>query len=208
MAEIMADYYATLGVSRNASQAQIKEAYLRLARENHPDRFHDSEKRMEAVRRFQEITESYNHLRDERLRREHDRSLQRELRTPEEEAELYYKNGKLREEMAEYQEALKLYHEAMRLEPENTAYIMAAASLVARDHAKQRQAAELFNKAISQNPTDREAYLALGELYTRSGLLLRACRIYEAGLKQLQDDVQLKARLSEAKAAADNSKGR
>ena len=32
------DYYQTLGVARNASQADIKKAFRKLAREHHPDK--------------------------------------------------------------------------------------------------------------------------------------------------------------------------
>ena len=32
------DYYQTLGVPRTATQADIKKAFLKLARENHPDK--------------------------------------------------------------------------------------------------------------------------------------------------------------------------
>src|SRR5689334_21751056 len=49
------DYYATLGVPRTASQADIKKAFRKLARENHPDK-HAGDKRAEA--RCKEINEA------------------------------------------------------------------------------------------------------------------------------------------------------
>lgn len=198
----MAGYYEILGVPRTASQRQIKEAYLRLARENHPDRVRDPAKRDEADRLFQQINESYNHLRDDKLRREYDKSLDRALMTPEQEAEAYHRTGLLHEQVREYGEALKYYYEAMRLQPEQSFYVIAAAGILAKDRSKQRQAAELLEKVISTNPQAREAYVELGALYSRSGLHSRAQRVYERAIRALGRDAELKTLLGQATAAA------
>jgi curved DNA-binding protein CbpA len=95
------DYYSILGVPKTASP----KAYLRLAREQHPDRFRDPDKRDQAEQRFQLVNESFNHLRDEKLRREDDKSLERKVMPPEQEAEVLYKNGLLQEQSREYNAA-------------------------------------------------------------------------------------------------------
>ena len=202
----MADYYLILGVPKTATQAQIKEAYLKLARANHPDRFQDPEKRTQAAETIQAINESYNHLRDQKLRREYDESLARVALPPHEQAERYYKNGMMREELTEYTEALKFFYEAMQLEPENALYIGAAARVMSMDKAQMRQAAELFNKAIALDPKQKELYLELGALMQRAGLPTRARRIFESGLQQHPDDLELQQLLSEATAAADRTR--
>ena len=190
------DYYAILGVARTATPNQIKEAYQRLARENHPDRFRDAEARGRAEARFQEINESYNHLRDTRLRLEYDRNLARLSLTPQQEAQLCYKTGQIKEQMRDYNEALVAYYEAMRLEPANIAYLTAAARLLGRDPGKARQAVEMYEKAIAQDPMAIEPYLELGDLLGRSRLYTRARRVYELGLKQHPDESQLKMRIA------------
>ncbi len=64
------DYYEILGVSRDASQEEIKKAFRRLARKYHPD-LNPGDK--EAERRFKEINEAYDILGDPKKRAEYDR---------------------------------------------------------------------------------------------------------------------------------------
>ncbi len=193
------DFYKILGVAKTASTAEIKKAYLQLARENHPDRFKEPAEREEAGQRFQQFTEAFNQLRDEKSRQEYDRSLSKETKTPEEEARLYFTNGELREQSQEYDYALKLYYEAMRLQPNNVDYVLAAGRLMGKDKAKQRQAAELFNQAMQKDPTSPEPHLELGALYSRTGMLVRAKRVYEQALKQLPNHPELKRRFAQVK---------
>lgn len=63
------DYYQILGVERNASQQQIKEAYRRLALQYHPDR---NKGNPAAAEKMKEINEAYAVLSDPRKRREYD----------------------------------------------------------------------------------------------------------------------------------------
>jgi curved DNA-binding protein len=63
------DYYATLGVGKNASQEAIKRAYRKLARECHPD-LNPGDKNAEA--RFKAINEAHEVLGDPETRRKYD----------------------------------------------------------------------------------------------------------------------------------------
>lgn len=64
-----AEYYNVLGVQPHASAAEIKKAYYRMAKENHPDRHQNAS---DAKARFQKIGEAYQVLSDERMRANYD----------------------------------------------------------------------------------------------------------------------------------------
>lgn len=63
------DYYATMGVSKDATQDEVKRAYRKLARKYHPD----VSKEPDAEARFKEIGEAYEVLKDPEKRAAYDR---------------------------------------------------------------------------------------------------------------------------------------
>ncbi|XP_054887341.1 dnaJ homolog subfamily B member 2 isoform X2 [Poeciliopsis prolifica] len=67
----MVNYYSLLGVSRNASQDDIKKAYRKLALKWHPDKNPDNKE--EAERKFKEVAEAYEVLSDKSRRDAYDR---------------------------------------------------------------------------------------------------------------------------------------
>src|SRR5437899_9244778 len=63
------DYSKTLGVAREATQAESKKAFRRLAREHHPDRNPDNKA---SERRFKDVNEAYEVLSDPAKRKQYD----------------------------------------------------------------------------------------------------------------------------------------
>jgi molecular chaperone DnaJ len=62
------DYYQALGVAKNASQAEIKKAYRKLAQQFHPDRNRGDK---ESEERFKEVSSAYDVLSDPEKRKQY-----------------------------------------------------------------------------------------------------------------------------------------
>jgi len=73
MAPTKRDFYAVLGVGSSASQDEIKKAYRKLAKKNHPDANASDPK---AAERFKEISEANNVLGDPAKRKQYDEMRQ------------------------------------------------------------------------------------------------------------------------------------
>ncbi|XP_067007764.1 dnaJ homolog subfamily B member 6 [Anabrus simplex] len=67
----MADYYSILGIPQNATDADVKRAYRKMALKWHPDK--NPNNLEEANKKFKEISEAYEVLSDEKKRRIYDK---------------------------------------------------------------------------------------------------------------------------------------
>ena len=63
------DYYQVLGVAKNATQAEIKKAYRKLAQQHHPDA---NQGNKDAEERFKEISAAYDVIGDPEKRKQYD----------------------------------------------------------------------------------------------------------------------------------------
>ena len=62
----MTDPYSVLGVSRDATDEEIKKAYRTLSRKYHPDANINNPKKDEAEAKFKEVQQAYQQIMDER----------------------------------------------------------------------------------------------------------------------------------------------
>lgn len=62
------DHYSVLGITRNATNEEVKKAYRMAAQQNHPDRFasEGEEKQREATEKFKRINEAYEAIKQQR----------------------------------------------------------------------------------------------------------------------------------------------
>jgi curved DNA-binding protein CbpA len=192
----MTDHYQLLGVAPSASAAEIRQAYARLAREKHPDRFTDPAEKQRSQRAFQDLTTAFNTLVNPRSRQEYDESRHKpQPRTPEEVASDAFGRAQPLLEGGQIEEAITLLQTAVHHAPGQAAYHAALGRALGRVPALAREAVQALERATQLEPRNAAAFADLAAVLARQGLRIRALKAMETALRLAPRDARL-ARLA------------
>jgi len=174
-----------LGVERDATDQDIRQAFRKLALKYHPDRFGDSE-RAEAEERFQGITEAFNVLRDPGSREKYDKGISQStdserMDSREIARRLAAKGAQLIREgkIAEAAENLKM---AVDHDEDNARAHYFYAQVLRRFQGKERDALRHAEKAVTLEPGNATIKAEAAALSLAAGMKSRAHRLAQEAL--------------------------
>jgi curved DNA-binding protein CbpA len=198
-------FYEIIGVPQGATQNQITEAYRRLVREHHPDRYQDLGRKAETEQFLMEVTEAFNTLSKPHLRQEYDRSLAAprqaptHQKSPHEQALELLPQGLARMRGGDESGALALMDHILWLEPENDQALFYAGMMRLKSAKTRVQGSQQVEKAIEKNPFRSEYATHYAAFLLENGLKLRAQRLLETALQNAPGDADLLGLLAQAK---------
>jgi curved DNA-binding protein CbpA len=180
----MPNYYELLGVGRTATAAEVRQAYLRLARERHPDLFPDPALKAQAQSFFQDLTTAFNTLHNDQTRREYDAESERpKAVTPAEIAQEAYVRGLQMIEAGQLEDAVSALHAAVHHEPNEARYYAALGRALGRHLPAAREAIQALERAVQLAPASAPYHAELAALFLKQGLRLRAQKTAEHALR-------------------------
>jgi curved DNA-binding protein CbpA len=192
----MADYYQLLGITPSATAQEIRQAYMRLARDKHPDRFSDPAQKQQAQRLFQDITTAFNTLQNPRSRQEYDETRHRpQPATPAEIARDAFERGQAAVEAGQLEEAVTLLRTAVHHDSGQAAYHAALGRVLAQVPQLAREAVQVLERATQLSPSSAGAFADLAVVLARQGMRLRAQKAIEAAHRLAPRDARI-ARLA------------
>jgi len=218
-------HFEALGVTREATEAQVKEAYFRMAKRFHPDAHHDAalsdlRDKLEAV--FIRLGDAYEVLRNPRIRASYEKAL--DARTPRAEPAPSASSAPSTpspspeapdpaQEMRMAEEAIRKaaralaaekYWEAIQLLEPAVGRVEGKIKqngrvLLARAYMKNpnwvKQGEEMLLGVLQDDPKHVEAYVLLGNLYRTGGLRSRAVSMFRKVLDLKPDHEEALAQL-------------
>jgi curved DNA-binding protein CbpA len=196
------NYYELLGISRVATDDEIKRAYFNLARKYHPDRFNSSLNDYSLVNEvFNALNSGYRTLIDPGKRKFYDQQLSAAAQeSPDDvgrKAEVKYRQGRTLYNQGMYEEAVIFLEEAIRLKRAKADYYLLLAMAESKLPACKKKAEEDFLRAIEMEPWNAEGYLGLGLLYLGEGLRVKARKQLQRALEIEPDHHQARMALEE-----------
>ncbi len=180
-----ADYYALLGVARDASEAEIRERFRSLAREAHPDRA-PAARKAEAEAKFQDLTEALNVLTSPERRKAYDFDLAAARSAPEvggdAVAHNYVTQGIAAYKDRKFAEAAGNFQLAVHRNPRDVKaqHYLGLASARAGD---MRAAVKAIEAAIGIEPHNGAMLKDAGAIFRQAGLLLKAEKAYQEAVR-------------------------
>ena len=193
------DYYEILGVPRNATTKQIRDRFLQLARDRHPDRFAAAEKAQAEID-FQKVTQAYNVLQDANRRLQYDKESELQAKSPTEDvrsqaAKVYLQRGIEAFKRKHYREAVNNLEQATTENPTDARSWYYLAQVYARRTSWLSKGLAAASKACKLEPTNA-AYLKLaGSMAATAGMSGRALKYYRDALTYGGEDPEVRAAL-------------
>jgi curved DNA-binding protein CbpA len=179
----MANHYEVLGVAQNATTADVRKAYAKIARDRHPDRFGDPAEKERAQEFFKEATAAFNTLSSERARREYDAELARpKATTPEEQAALAVAEAQEVLKTGDLGAAIERMRQAVYLQPGEVKYKLGLARLLGKHPQTAREGVQVLEDLTRQDSRNATALFELALAYQAQGLALRARKAAESAV--------------------------
>lgn len=204
----MTNYYDLLGVPRDATDGVIRERFRVLARDAHPDRFPDGEKKREAEVRFQLLTEAVNVLTNPVRRKAHDFDLdkgreQAALHDPAAVAKVYLAKGVKAYKEADFPQAMSMFELSVHHHNKDPKALHYLALACLKVPGSARKGVDAIEAALKLDAHNAQYHREAGKLYLQVGLKAKAERHFEESLKWNPDDTEVRRNLADLKSPAD-----
>ena len=179
--------FEILGIAQDADNGSIKKAYFKMAKQYHPDRYHNNRQDVLAAASdiFTLINTAYTTLSDENARRTYEESLKSGGKQDIHQdaanimnAELQFQKGKIALSRKDYKSAREAFEWTVKLNPNEGEYKTYLGwtifNLSPKDAAEVKKAKELIQDGIAANPKQDRAYYFIGVIHRVNGKLEEA----------------------------------
>jgi curved DNA-binding protein CbpA len=194
------NYYEVLGVERSATEAEIRDQFRRLAREQHPDRYRGPDK-VDAERKFQTLTEAVNVLTNPVRRKQHDSELVtgggKSGVDFAQIAKAYIAKGVKAYKEGDVKAAYENFDMAVKHNPQDAKAYHNLALAAARIPGMTKQAVQAIETAVQREPVNFVYLKDAGMLCRRAGMVAKAERYFEEALQWDPQNLEVQGALSE-----------